>query len=158
MNVLIISTFLVLCVSIAITESRYPYEDSYRPGDIVPTYTKDRRLIRDRDGGRYPIGRVPGTRGGYPGNRGGYPGNRGYPVPGISGIGLNRDGPYVDYHPSDYDRRRRRNHLPPRGLGGHNKRNYDNYDYDYGGYRRQSRVRGPGLYSNDDYGYGDYLN
>ncbi|GFT34404.1 uncharacterized protein NPIL_177581 [Nephila pilipes] len=134
---------------IVITECRYPYEDSYRAGDIVP-FGNDRRH-NDR----------------YGGNLGGY--KRGdYPIPGRRDDRTYKDrydrtGPYDGYLPSDtypmdMNRRRRRNHsqLRPRGLGS-NKKYYGSYDYDYNKNRRPyPRKSMPGFYSYDDSNYDDY--
>ncbi|GFR04917.1 uncharacterized protein TNCT_464351 [Trichonephila clavata] len=135
---------------IAITECRYPYEDTYRAGDIVP-YANERRQ-NDR----------------YGGNLGGYKRGGGYPIPGRRDDRIRRDrydrtGPYDGYMPSDVypmdmDRRRRRNNsqLRPRGLGG-NKKYYGSYDYEYNKNRRPyPRKNTPGFYSYDDSNYDDY--
>ncbi|GIY89863.1 uncharacterized protein CDAR_405711 [Caerostris darwini] len=127
-----------LLVFVAIIDCRYPYEDSYRQGDIVP-YGNDR----------------------YRGNNGGYSRER-YPIYGNRDDQYQRDRQdrrsYPRRIPSDQypnTNRRQRGQFRPR-LGG-NKKYYDN-DYDYGKNRRPQypRKNMPGFYSYDDsYDYSD---
>ncbi|CAL1275829.1 unnamed protein product [Larinioides sclopetarius] len=140
--------FLTVVIGIAIVECRYPYEDTYRAGDIVPY--GNRQAQNDQ----------------YGPNIGGYQRPR-FPVYGNSNDRLPRSrydkqGPYNGYIPIPsgiYPRetnRRRRTQLRPRGLGG-NKKYYGNDEYDYGKNRRSyPRKNVPGYYNYDDFSYTDY--
>lgn len=128
--------FAVICA--VVVESRYPYDDAYVPGDIVP---------------KRPIVRDPYDMGGYQGNkRPGYGDtikrrNNGYGRQNEDAL-LNRD----------YRRRNREygSYLPPRGIGGHQRRPYDRPnrpDYDYES-RRRPIDRPPKHHGDYDSSYG----
>ncbi|XP_015909869.1 translation initiation factor IF-2 [Parasteatoda tepidariorum] len=161
--ILWLSTFCTTILS-------YPYEDTYRQGDIVgyPVGNQvniNRNVPSNRNTGGYYGGGNPNSRynGGHYGrdingmNRGDYyPRNMNQRLarPGIYGqrnIGL------MGHNQMQGQRRRQNGYLKPRlGLGGY-RNNNDGYDYyGQGQYRKlNNRNRRPNLfyndYNNDDY-------
>lgn len=132
-----LSAFVIIFA--ATVESRYPYDDTYTPGDIVPGLN-----------GRYNYGRESGyVR--KQGQRGGY--SRVLPK---KNTGYGRDDALLN---RDY-RRRYKDHdysLPPRGFGdyGYN-RQYERPGYDYGRQRRPQVNGPPRYYDEDQIDYGGY--
>lgn len=143
-----LSTFLTICA--AAVDSRYPYEDSYAPGDIVPNgnarypYGRDTGYARRQRGGLYggALNRRHRNIGGY---IGGYTG----------GYGVYRDDALQD---RNYRRRNRDydTYLPPRGIGGYNKPYPRSIDYEYERRRRPKVVGPPRYYDEDEFNDGGY--
>lgn len=130
-----LSVFVI--ISAAAVESRYPYDDTYTPGDIVPG-------LNGRYGRESGFVRKHGPRGGYS------------PIlPKKTGYGKHREDGLLN---RDY-RRRYKDHdynLPPRGLGGHGyDRQYERPGYDYGRGRPHVGVP-PRYYDEDQLDYGGY--
>ena len=128
--------FALVIIYTTIAESRYPYEDTYSPGDIVPGLN-----------GRATYGRESG----YARRTGGYSGILSKKK-NAAGYGKHRDDGLLN---RDY-RRRYKNHdhyLPPRGIGGAYNRHYERPDYG----RQRPHISGPPrYYDEDEIDYGGY--
>ncbi|KFM65892.1 hypothetical protein X975_18865, partial [Stegodyphus mimosarum] len=144
MELRLIVTVLIV-VWIAAVECRYPYEDTYRQGYIVPYRYKRRHIPHDRDFS------VDTHHDEY--NDRYNPREDSYYKPKLYSSHYYPDGSYSS---AGGYRRRYRDYGPylrPRGLGGY-KKNHGISDYDYGHYRRRnSRVQRRQL-DGDDINYG----
>lgn len=138
----LLSVFTVIYIATA--ESRYPYEDSYAPGDIVRSGYSS-RYPYDRDSGYARKHRRGGYSGVLPGR------NSGYGRHSVDSVWSR------DNHGRDYRRRHRDQdyYLPPRGIGGGYSKQYDR-DYGYGSHRTSQAIRPPKYYDEDEINHGGY--